>query len=759
MGKKSSDNPVVISQNGNNQLKIEIQVPPALQKKKDQLLEILSQMDEPWDEDMVKQSWQILSDLLDVNALTRADIKILMACPNISICMNIWRNVDAFIQQGYATYDDFKTSSPRLVRILSKVDSVLDCNKSESIGEIVAALFGRGFLSPQDLTDLLTSPDDSVCFWAWRNLRELTERDILQRDDFIRTKNRFIELYTLHCHEWEGEEAYGGDLGNLFWEVFKRSSWDRIINRADFLPLIASMNDSVFLDIWKHADSAISLELLRADDFRQHKERFKEITLRKIAEPPRYYDISTYKINGVPEWYVIRDLIDHAILTADDKEFFFDLLWGCDPELTLDLWVNGNVLLKQGILTIEDFHRNKEAFNKLILSQEVWSPYTMDRNRNLMHFLLDIGICTEETLVDASWMDDETIKDSARNTLIRIKFEGAIDSVIKYCKSDDPEIRKIASDELSYILQENPMDVTLESYAAAAIASLLKNDNPSVRYDAAVLCRNNLIFGLVDVLIMALGDKDPSVRFQAAYAIRENTCCRAERVFDSSLRIERIALAEIMTEYEVDAYICRILMQNTKWMQEIADRVVEKQPAVWTTDAFIRALMDGDPEAAHSAAAAFVSAPIPVVIDLLADDLMNMGPSIREYAVRVLAKITSEQVTDLLVLALTTDPDAFVSSFAARGLHGTTDERAVKALIRALSDEAALVRQSAAWALGGCRPTMRVIEALISCMDDPDEIVRYYAVCTLKENASEFTEKALARAKFDPAEIVRVGAG
>lgn len=721
-------------------------------------MEILSQTDEPWDEDLVKQSWQILSDLLDVNALTRADIKILMVCPNISICMNIWRNVDAFIQQGYATFDDFKTGAPHLVRILLKADSELDRNKSESIGEIVAALFGRGFLSPQDLSDLLTSPDDSVCFWAWRNLRELTERDILQRDDYIRTKNRFIELYTQHCHEWEGEEAYGGDLGDLFWEIFKLSSHERIIDRTDFLPLIVSREDQVFLDIWKRADSAISLELLRADDFRQHKERFKKITLRKIAEPPRYYDISTYKINGVPEWYVMKNLIDHGILTVEDKEFFFDLLWGCDPDLTLDLWVNGKALLNQGILTIEDFHRNKEAFNKLILSQEVWSPYAMDRNRDLMHFLLDIGIYTEQTLVDASWMDDETIKDSARTTLIRIKFERAIDSVIKYCKSDDPAIRKIASSELSYILQENPMDVTLELYAAAAIASLLKNDNPSVRYDAAVLCRNNMIFGLVDVLIMALGDKDPSVRFQAAYAIRDNTCCRAERVFDSALRIERSALAEIMTEYEVDAYISRILMQNTKWIREIADRVMEKNPAAWTTDTFIQALMDGDPEAAHSAAAAFDSAPIPVVIDLLADDLMNMGSTIREYAVRVLAKIKSEQATDLLILALTTDSDAFVSSFAARGLHGSTDDRAVKALIQALHDDAALVRESAAWALGGCRPTMQVIEALISCMDDQDEIVRYYAVCTLRENVSEVTKAALARAKLDPAEIVRVGA-
>ena len=85
-------------------------------------------------------------------------------------------------------------------------------------------------------------------------------------------------------------------------------------------------------------------------------------------------------------------------------------------------------------------------------------------------------------------------------------------------------------------------------------------------------------------------------------------------------------------------------------------------------------------------------------LEVLQERLFNPEPEVRWWAVRGLAEVQDERVSELLVKALA-DPDMGVRWCAGLALRHHPSEKAAPALINMLSDDNALTRRLAADAL------------------------------------------------------------
>lgn len=146
---------------------------------------------------------------------------------------------------------------------------------------------------------------------------------------------------------------------------------------------------------------------------------------------------------------------------------------------------------------------------------------------------------------------------------------------------------------------------------------------------------------------------------------------------------------------------------------------------------------------------------IQVLVDALRDDarrdaayeqLVNLGDRgfealisaladadalVRESAAGALGKIGDERAVGPLIGALSdADEKGRVRRDAAQALGRIGDERAVEPLIGALSDAGGYVRRRAAWALGEIGDA-RAVEPLIGALSDAEEAVRYRAALAL----------------------------
>jgi HEAT repeat protein len=134
-------------------------------------------------------------------------------------------------------------------------------------------------------------------------------------------------------------------------------------------------------------------------------------------------------------------------------------------------------------------------------------------------------------------------------------------------------------------------------------------------------------------------------------------------------------------------------------------------------------------------------------VAFLLTSLDTPDPCVRELAVRLVAGVRREEVTNGLLQRLTA-ADSSLRMTAALGLGIAEPRQAVEPLMKATRDDAAGVRANAVWALGRIGDT-RAVSAATTTLADRSPLVRQAAAGTLGHLEAKSAAPSLARALKD----------
>lgn len=746
MRRKNRDpgNSIILWQSSGYQMRTVVLGSDPEQNKKD-LLALLSERDETWNQDTWLRAWTLVEYSIQQKILTEEDLPGLLTCSNDSVCLALWKNAEFLISKNLMKKSDFEQHKAHFFAILSHRDDTWDYWKGETVLNIIEHLVDEKILTGPDLVCLFSCANDCICFCIWKDAKWLLQAGLLEQQDIECYKDRFIALITDHCSEWEGVPAWGDEDG--VWSVIKNLKDQNILTHDDFRTILSGDNDRVCIALWKNAKFLIHEQLLDVSDLRQSKKRFLAILSSNIHSSPVIAEDTWWYGRTISAGDLIGDLVDLGLLTKEDSTFFLSLLDCENRDMCLAAWENAYLLIQREILDKEDFIRNRDHVKKFFLISEIPDAYRPEPHKKLFKFLVEAGIFTLDTLYLMLDTEDLMIKYLAEEAVNEITHEQTIDARIEKLWDEDPATRYSAARDL---------EESYDEYTVGRLISLLRDKNIFVRYHAAEIFRKISSPSACFPLVRALNEDDASVRFQVCYALKGNTFEFLSQISTDTWGIEEWTFREIVTAPAVDALIVHVIRLDETWLQETAERVIEKTGLFHEVDEFIRALDNDDTIAMHNAASAFIAIAPEDAVDVLIRAMNDNEASARETAVRAAERLNAEYAAGALIEALK-DTDATVRYYAARALGGVRSDQSAGALIQALDDEVPMVRCNAAKALG-TQQSILAVDSLIKALGDPEVHVRFFVAIALGEIRSVVPVEALTLALKDENVIVQIAA-
>ncbi|MDD4161245.1 MAG: HEAT repeat domain-containing protein [Methanothrix sp.] len=263
----------------------------------------------------------------------------------------------------------------------------------------------------------------------------------------------------------------------------------------------------------------------------------------------------------------------------------------------------------------------------------------------------------------------------------------------------------------------------------------LKDNNSTLREDAAdALGRIKCAYS-VDSLIQALGDQDYGVRYAAAKALGEigETSVEplAKAVKYNNVIVRQWAALSLggINDSRVAEILIQTLEDDNVSVRRAALTALGDNKNPMAMYPLIQALKDDDPGIRADAASALNSYNDPDVTDALIQALKDKDGLVRKSAASSLDSDKDDRAMDHLIEVLN-DRDEDVRESAVLSLMYTKNEKAVEPLIRSLNDTDYVVRKYAAEGLGYARDA-RATESLIKALNDSRTEVQWEASLAL----------------------------
>lgn len=317
-----------------------------------------------------------------------------------------------------------------------------------------------------------------------------------------------------------------------------------------------------------------------------------------------------------------------------------------------------------------------------------------------------------EPLVSLLQDKSKMVSASAATTLAEIG-EPVVKPLVDVVISDDAMVRAIAVDILGKIRPEN-----LQEYRLARYIKDLKEQNISIRANAAIELGSIPNERAIEQLILALKDVDNSVRQKAT---------------DALIRIGEPAIPQLIHLIQVQD--ASLQLHSAIALREIGLKLGDSSKLNQAKDVVIAAFVDtGSP--IHSIATQILKQIGTYAVDSLTTLLSDKDDATRAMAAAMLAEIQPQKANYYQIMRYMNDlksSDASVRSIAASTLGMFGEANAVGRLILLLGDNDDSVRKSAANALEQIGAS--ALEPLITALSDENRNTRRYAFTTLAEIA------------------------
>ena len=317
-----------------------------------------------------------------------------------------------------------------------------------------------------------------------------------------------------------------------------------------------------------------------------------------------------------------------------------------------------------------------------------------------------------EPLVSLLQDKSRMVSASAATTLAEIG-EPVVKPLVDVVISDDAMVRAIAVDILGKIRPEN-----LQEYRLARYIKDLKEQNISIRANAAIELGSIPNERAIEQLILALKDVDNSVRQNAT---------------DALIRIGEPAIPQLIHLIQVQD--ASVQLHSAIALREIGLKLGDSSKLNPAQDVVIAAFVDtGSP--IHSIATQILKQIGTYAVDSLTTLLSDKDDATRAMAAAMLAEIQPQKANYYQIMRYMNNlksSDASVRSIAASTLGMFGEANAVGRLILLLGDNDDSVRKSAANALEQIGAP--ALEPLITALSDENRNTRRYAFTTLAEIA------------------------
>lgn len=712
--------PVILTQKKGFPVRMDFPTSRGDWQSKPALTDILTNPEDHWDREKCKITWRMISGLMDDDLLSHEDMLQFLTCRNLHTSLHIWGGGQMFIEMQLLERPDFEKNKCHLIQMLTERDDQYDPAFGRFAYDGVSFMMKYHCITIQDILTLLVSTNDSICLAAWSRARFLACQGYVSDSDLAKHKSWFLGLLADHPDAWDPQGTRYDEEDDL-WSAIAYMAENKILTQQDISGLLDRDHDSLTAAVWLHAEPLRRLGLLDLNDLRRTKDRFLRIA-RLAVEGAAFPDLALPGWDlEIPLWRVIRNAVSREweVITPGDHAFFTFLLSSQNDGMCLSVWKDGDNLVQRDFLQREDFLYQKDRLNALLLAGTIWQQGTMEENKRLMKFLLDLGLCTPEAIRQAADDGSENLPFVARSVLRDLASDETIRTLQHDLENADPGMKTVAARDLELVDDPRTSD---------RIVPLLRHRDARVRYHAAEIIGNrNARESTFSPLILSLGDDDPNVRFQVAKALLRHVSSRVAETYATARDVRYRAFDEIASGPLADEIIVAAMEKDARIFREIAALVVRGK---WMSeDSFIGALKQGEPFALHSAATAIFSiAPDSVIADLAAATA-SADAERKIPFIRALGRFRSVRAAGAILPAIA-DPSADVRFAAARALGTNGVVQTAEYLVVLLIDRNYGVRYSAAEALGKIG-SENSADALIRALADPDEAVRFHAARAL----------------------------
>lgn len=313
-----------------------------------------------------------------------------------------------------------------------------------------------------------------------------------------------------------------------------------------------------------------------------------------------------------------------------------------------------------------------------------------------------------EPLISLLQDKSKIVSASASTTLTEIG-EPAVESLLSAVGGDNAMVRELSVDILAKIHPENRQEYQLSRYIKD-----LKDQDVSIRANAALALGSIYDARVVEPLIAALKDVDNSVRQNATNAL----IIIGEPAIDG--------LIPLLKSQEVS-----VQMHAAIALREIGLRLRDSSKLNPATDAIVGAFKNTD-SPIHSIATQILKQLGSYAVNSLTPLLSDGNDATRAMAATMLAEIQPQKATDFQTMQYLNDlssSSASVKSTAAMNLGMLGEAKAVNKLVALFGDSDDSVKKSVANALEQIGSP--AIEPLISALASENKIIKRYAFTTL----------------------------
>jgi len=402
----------------------------------------------------------------------------------------------------------------------------------------------------------------------------------------------------------------------------------------------------------------------------------------------RHYQALGYINSLEDENIAIRAIAAATLGLLGDKQAVEPLVGALKDE-TVSVRRNAARALESIAAQLEDASAMQTAIMPLI---DAFKDEDASVRKHAANALGEIGATATDGLITALKGEDATVRKHAADALVDVGSP-AVSQLSIAIADENNAVRSIAADILGKIEPDKAREYQITRYINA-----LKDEGEPVRVIAATSLGDIGDAQSVGVLITALRDDFPAVRASAADALGK-LCARIKD--------------ENIVRPAIEPLIAAVKSDNSS----LRGNSVEALEAI------------GLP-----------------AVEFLETALSNPDGIVRASANSILAKIEPTKASQYHITRYINDlkdADIFVRSNAAISLGKIGDEKAIKPLIDALSDENGAVRNNAANALKNIGEP--VVQMLAVALEDGNATptVRWYAANTLGQVAAHLMDTAV----------------